>query len=85
MLPRDSSRIWSWPQHYLVDLEFLEKRSNGLPCLWKLRTSACAGRGIMKGGIISVKLFNILVDAIAWEWTQELQEGSKLEVDKIDH
>ncbi len=39
----------------------------------------------MKGGIISVKLFNILVDAIAWEWTQELQEGSKLEVDKIDH
>jgi hypothetical protein len=43
-----------------------------------------AGRGITQGGPLSAKLFNVLVDAIAWEWLQELREGSALELDKID-
>ncbi len=43
-----------------------------------------AERGITQGGPPSAKLFNVLVDAIAREWMQELQEGSALEPDKID-
>jgi hypothetical protein len=44
-----------------------------------------AGRGITQGGPLSAKLFNVLVDAVAWEWMRELQEGSALEPDKINH
>ncbi len=44
-----------------------------------------AGRGITQGGLLSAKLFNVLVDAITWEWLRELQEGSALEPDEIDH
>jgi hypothetical protein len=43
------------------------------------------GRGVTLGGPLSAKLFNVLVDAIAWEWLQELQEGSTLKPDKTDH
>jgi hypothetical protein len=43
-----------------------------------------AGRGITQGGPLSAKLFNVLVDAIAWEWLRELREGSALEPDEID-
>jgi hypothetical protein len=44
-----------------------------------------AGRGITQGGPLSEKLFNVLVDAVAREWLQELREGSALEPDEIDH
>jgi hypothetical protein len=44
-----------------------------------------AGRGITQGGPLSAKLFNVIVDAVAWDWLQELREGSALELDKIDH
>jgi hypothetical protein len=43
------------------------------------------GRGVTQGGPLSAKLFNVLVDPIAWEWLRELQEGSALEPHKIDH
>jgi hypothetical protein len=43
-----------------------------------------AGRGITQGGPLSAKLFNVLVDAVAWEWLQELREWSALKPDKID-
>jgi hypothetical protein len=33
-----------------------------------------AGRGVTQGGPLSAKLFNILVDAVACEWFQELRE-----------
>jgi hypothetical protein len=39
---------------------------------------------LTQGGPLSAKLFNILVDAIAREWMQELQEGSVLEPDEIN-
>jgi hypothetical protein len=35
-----------------------------------------AGRGITQGGPLSAKLFNVIVDAVAWEWLRELREGS---------
>ncbi len=36
-----------------------------------------AGQGVTQGGPLSAKLFNILVDAVAWEWFVRLQqEGS---------
>jgi hypothetical protein len=41
--------------------------------------------GVTQGGPLSAKLFNILVDALAWEWLRELREGSALEPDEIDH
>ncbi len=44
-----------------------------------------AWRSITQGGPLSAKLFNVLVDAVAWEWLRELREGSALEPDEIDH
>jgi hypothetical protein len=31
-----------------------------------------ASRGVTHGGPLSAKLFNILVDAVVWEWIQQL-------------
>ena len=31
-------------------------------------TAFKAGRGVTQGGSLSAKLFNILVDAVVWEW-----------------
>jgi hypothetical protein len=39
----------------------------------------CAGRSVTQGGPLSAKLFNILVDAVAREWVQQLREESELE------
>jgi hypothetical protein len=44
-----------------------------------------AGRGVTQGGPVSVKLFNILVDAVSREWLRELWEGSVQEPDEIKH
>jgi hypothetical protein len=33
-----------------------------------------AGRGVTQGGTLSPKLFNIVVDAVVWEWMQQLQQ-----------
>ncbi len=35
-------------------------------------TAFKAGRGVTQGGPLSAKLFNIMVDAIVWEWIQQL-------------
>jgi hypothetical protein len=43
-----------------------------------------AGRGVTQGAPLSAKLFNVFVDAVAWECLRELQEGSTLP-DKINH
>jgi hypothetical protein len=42
-----------------------------------------AGRCITQGGLLSAKLFKVLVDAVTWEWLRELREGSLLKPDKI--
>jgi hypothetical protein len=39
----------------------------------------CAGHGMMQGGPLSAKLFNIFVDAVAIEWLWQLREESELE------
>ncbi len=36
-----------------------------------------AGRGVTQGGLLSAKLFNILVDAVVWEWFWQLQESGE--------
>jgi hypothetical protein len=43
-----------------------------------------AGRGITQGGLLSAKLFNIMVDAVAREWFQELREGGDYEEWELD-
>jgi hypothetical protein len=43
-----------------------------------------AGRGITQGGPLSATQFNLLIDAIIWEWLRELWEGSALEPDTIN-
>jgi hypothetical protein len=43
-----------------------------------------AGRGVTQDGPLSAKLFNILVDTVAWEWSRELWEGSALKPDEIN-
>ena len=32
-----------------------------------------AGRGVTQGGPLSAKLFNIVVDAVVWEWMIQLR------------
>jgi hypothetical protein len=32
------------------------------------------GRGVTQGGPLSAKLFNILVDAVVWEWMRQLEQ-----------
>jgi hypothetical protein len=36
-------------------------------------TAFKAGRGVTQGGPLSAKLFNVLVNAIVWEWIQQLR------------
>jgi hypothetical protein len=43
-----------------------------------------AGRSMTQGGPLSAKLFNILVDAVAREWLQILQDESELEEEAIE-
>ncbi len=40
-------------------------------------TAFKAGRGVTQGGPLSAKLFNILVDAVMWEWIWQLRQGGK--------
>jgi hypothetical protein len=44
-----------------------------------------AGCGVTQGGPLSAKLFNILVDAVAREWFQELREGGDYEEWELDN
>jgi hypothetical protein len=43
-----------------------------------------AGPGMTQGGPLSAKLFNILVDAVAWEWLRILRDENELEEEAID-
>ena len=36
-----------------------------------------AGRGVMQGGPLSAKLFNIVVDAVVWEWMIQLRQDGE--------
>jgi len=47
-------------------------------------TSFKAGPGVTQGGPLSAKLFNILVNAVACEWFQELRVGGDYEVWELD-
>jgi hypothetical protein len=43
-----------------------------------------AGRGVTQGGPLSVKLFNIMVDAVVREWMQLLWEEMDMEGEELD-
>jgi hypothetical protein len=38
-------------------------------------TAFKAGRGVTQGRPLSARLFNIMVDAVVWEWIQQLQKN----------
>ncbi len=42
-----------------------------------------AGRGVTQGGLLSAKLFNILVDAVVCKWIRQLEEDGDYEVGKL--
>jgi hypothetical protein len=42
-----------------------------------------AGHGVTQGGLLSTKLFNILVDAVVREWFWQLQESGEYVEDKL--
>jgi hypothetical protein len=44
----------------------------------KYGTAFEAGCGITQGSPLSAKLFNILVDAVVWEWMQQLEEDGDI-------
>jgi len=49
---------------------------------WRDAIMVC--RATPQGGLLSVKLFNILVDAIARKWLRVLQEGGDYEMWELD-
>ncbi len=42
-----------------------------------------AGRGVTQGSPLSAKLFNILVDAVVWEWMQQLEEDGDYKEEEV--
>ncbi len=46
-------------------------------------TAFKAGRSITQGSPLSAKLFNILVDAVVWEWMRQLEEDGKYKEEDI--
>ncbi len=46
-------------------------------------TAFKAGRGVTQGGVLSAKLFNILVNAVVREWLHQLREGKEFEEDEL--
>ena len=42
------------------------------------------GRGVTQGGLLSAKLFNVMVDAMVREWLQILRDKSVLEGGELD-
>jgi hypothetical protein len=46
-------------------------------------TAFKAGRGVTQGGPLSAKLFNILVDAVVWEWMRQLEEDGDYEEEEV--
>ncbi len=46
-------------------------------------TAFKAGCGVTQGGLLSAKLFNILIDAVMWEWMRQLWQGGKFEEEEL--
>ena len=42
-----------------------------------------ASRGITQGSPLSAKLFNILVDAIVWEWMRQLEQDGEYDKEQV--
>ena len=42
-----------------------------------------AGRGVTQGGPLSAKLFNIVVDAVIWEWMRQLQQEGDYDGEQV--
>jgi hypothetical protein len=42
-----------------------------------------ASRGVTQGGLLSAKLFNILVDVVMQEWIRQLQQGGEFEEEDL--
>jgi hypothetical protein len=43
-----------------------------------------AGRGVTQGGLLSAKLFNVLVDAVVREWLRLLREEMEMEEEEME-
>ncbi len=46
-------------------------------------TAFKAGRGVNKGGPLLAKVFNILVNAVVWEWIQKLWEDGDYKEEEL--
>jgi hypothetical protein len=46
-------------------------------------TAFKAGRGVTQGGLLTAKLFNILVDAVVREWVRQLEDDGDYEEGKL--
>jgi hypothetical protein len=46
-------------------------------------TAFKAGCGVTQGGLLSAKLFNILVDAVVHKWVWQLEEDGNYEESKL--
>jgi hypothetical protein len=46
-------------------------------------TAFKAGRGVTQGSPLSAKLFNILVDAVVWEWMRKLEQDGNYKEEEI--
>jgi hypothetical protein len=71
---------------YMVRLihNFWWDANHGLSCVGELWGPFCAGQGVIQGGPLSAKLFNIVVDAVVKEWLCQLRDGGIVDPEELD-
>jgi hypothetical protein len=83
MMPNDSRGIQVRPVDDPVDTWLLANTILVCRLVGKYGTAFTAGRGITQGGPLSLKLFNILVDAVVCKWVWLLEEDGDCKEGKL--
>ncbi len=64
---------------------FWDKATNACRASGNYGTPFKMGHGVTQGGLLSTKLFNVMVDTVVREWFQILREESELEGGGLDN
>ncbi len=75
--------LWHRPEHDFPHKQLLGRGDYGMSGLGELWEPFQASHGVMQGGPLSVKLFNILVDAVVQELIRALQEDGDYEEEEL--
>ena len=80
----DSGGVRFRPTDDLAHPELLVQHHHGVNASCNYSTPFQAGRGVTQGGLLSAKLFNILVDVVAREWFWQLREDCNYKEAELD-